>query len=68
MQNKHDLPREKLNKKGAESLTDIELLQAVIGSGGKGNDYKPSPQRKGNIYSDAYYLRGGGFKIEYINK
>jgi len=40
MQNKQDLPREKLNKKGAEALTDAELLQAVIGSGGKGNDYK----------------------------
>jgi DNA repair protein RadC len=40
MQNKQDLPREKLNKKGAEALTDIELLQAVIGSGGKGNDFK----------------------------
>jgi DNA repair protein RadC len=36
----HDLPREKLNKRGAASLSDIELLQAVIGSGGKGNDFK----------------------------
>ena len=35
-----DLPREKLNKKGAAALTDLELLQAVIGSGGKGNDYR----------------------------
>ncbi|MCL1793330.1 MAG: DNA repair protein RadC [Oscillospiraceae bacterium] len=26
--------------KGAEALTDAELLQAVVGSGGKGNDYK----------------------------
>jgi len=34
------LPREKLSKKGAAALTDTELLQAVIGSGGKGNDYK----------------------------
>ena len=40
MQNKQDLPREKLHNKGAEALSDIELLQAVIGSGGKGNDYK----------------------------
>jgi len=37
---KQDLPREKLNKKGAEALTDTELLQAVIGSGGKNNNYK----------------------------
>ena len=40
MRPKQDGPREKLNKKGAEALTDIELLQAVIGSGGKGNDYR----------------------------
>jgi len=36
----YDLPREKLHRKGASALTDIELLQAVIGSGGKNNDYK----------------------------
>jgi len=35
-----DLPREKLQRKGAAALTDVELLQAVIGSGGKGNDYR----------------------------
>jgi DNA repair protein RadC len=35
-----ELPREKLNRKGATALTDVELLQAVIGSGGKGNDFK----------------------------
>ena len=40
MTNTQELPREKLHKKGAVALTDIELLQAVIGSGGKGNDYK----------------------------
>ena len=40
METKQDLPREKLRKKGAEALSDIELLQAVIGSGGKDNDYK----------------------------
>jgi DNA repair protein RadC len=40
MQNRQDLPREKLNKKGVEALSDIELLQAVIGSGGKNNDFK----------------------------
>ena len=38
-QNK-DLPREKMRDKGAASLSDLELLQAVIGSGGKGNDFK----------------------------
>ena len=40
MQIKADMPREKLSKKGAQALTDNELLQALIGSGGKGNDYK----------------------------
>ena len=40
MQSNFELPREKLNRKGAAALTDIELLQAVIGSGGKGNDFK----------------------------
>ena len=35
-----DLPREKLCKKGAAALSDVELLQAVIGSGGRGNDFK----------------------------
>ena len=40
MQNKQELPREKLDRKGAAALSDTELLQAVIGSGGKNNDYK----------------------------
>jgi DNA repair protein RadC len=40
MTSKLDLPREKLRMKGVQALTDIELLQALIGSGGKGNDYK----------------------------
>ena len=40
MQNTQELPREKLNKKGAAALSDVELLQALIGSGGKNNDFK----------------------------
>jgi len=36
----NELPREKLRQKGASALSDIELLQAVIGSGGKNNDFK----------------------------
>ena len=35
-----ELPREKLRKRGVSALSDIELLQAVIGSGGSGNDFK----------------------------
>ena len=40
MQNTQELPREKLNRRGATALTDTELLQAVVGSGGKDNDFK----------------------------
>jgi len=35
-----ELPREKLSRKGASALSDVELLQAVIGSGGRDNDFK----------------------------
>ena len=35
-----ELPREKLRRRGASSISDMELLQAVIGSGGKDNDFK----------------------------
>jgi len=35
-----ELPREKLCKRGASALSDVELLQAVIGSGGRNNDFK----------------------------
>ena len=40
VQSIQELPREKLNRIGAAALSDMELLQAVIGSGGKGNDFK----------------------------
>jgi len=36
----YTLPRNKLSEKGAASLSDLELLQVMIGSGGKDNDYK----------------------------
>ena len=39
-QSERDKPREKLEKKGAAALSDVELLQVVIGSGGIGNDYR----------------------------
>lgn len=35
---KHDRPREKLQAKGAEALSDYELLMAIIGSGNKQAD------------------------------
>jgi len=36
----YELPREKMKRKGAAALSDVELLSAVIGSGGKDNDFK----------------------------
>ena len=36
----NQLSREKLSSRGAASLTDLELLQTIIGSGGKDNDFK----------------------------
>jgi len=38
--NNVELPREKMIRRGATSMSDVELLQAVIGSGGKDNDFK----------------------------
>jgi len=40
MYSNQELPREKLSKKGAAALSDLELLQTIIGSGGKGNNNK----------------------------
>ena len=40
MQDKQELSREKLNRIGAAALSDLELLQAIIGSGGRDNGYK----------------------------
>lgn len=48
MQKSAHLPREKLKAKGASTLSDVELLQAIIGSGGAGNDYKAIAR---NLYS-----------------
>jgi len=46
-----DLPREKLSTKGVAALSDIELLQAVIGSGGKGNDFKQIARNLNTVIS-----------------
>jgi DNA repair protein RadC len=37
---KDEMPREKLLRMGASALSDVELLQIVIGSGGRNNDFK----------------------------
>jgi len=44
-----ELPREKLCRKGASALSDTELLQAVIGSGGKNNDFKQIAKNLNNV-------------------
>ena len=36
----NQLSRNKLSSRGAASLSDVELLQVLIGSGGKDNDFK----------------------------
>jgi DNA repair protein RadC len=45
----NQLSRSKLNSKGAAALTDLELLQTIIGSGGKGNDYKQIAKNLHNV-------------------
>jgi len=40
MNNYHELPRDKIANRGADSLSDIELLQVIVGSGCKDNDFK----------------------------
>jgi len=47
-----ELPREKLVRLGASALSDVELLQAVIGSGGKDNDFKIIAKNLNEIISN----------------
>ena len=63
MQDKHEMPREKLNKKGAAALTDIELLQAVIGSGGKDNDFR---QIAKNLHDTIQKIGAENLTIEHV--
>ena len=58
-----ELPREKLCRKGASALSDIELLQAVIGSGGKNNDFK---QIAKNLYAEINKAGADGFTYEIV--
>jgi DNA repair protein RadC len=54
---KGDRPREKLISKGAVNLSDIELLQVIIGSGVKGSDVtKISKQIKKLLDINGYRL------------
>ncbi|MDR0695960.1 MAG: DNA repair protein RadC [Christensenellaceae bacterium] len=52
IQSNQDMPREKLNKKGAASLTDVELLQALIGSGVKGSNVKQIAKKLSSMIDD----------------
>ena len=61
MYNKPELPREKLHRRGASALTDVELLQAVIGSGGKDNDYK---QIAKNLHASILKIGADNLTIE----
>ena len=49
---KDEMPREKMAKMGAAALTDVELLQAVIGCGGKGNDFRQIAENLHGIIQD----------------
>ena len=54
---KKDRPREKLLAKGAENLTDIELIQIIIGSGVKNADVtKISKQIKKLLDTNGYKI------------
>lgn len=54
-----DRPREKLLKKGASALSDFELLEVVIGTGGRGSDV-------GSIARQVQkYLRQSGARLTY---
>lgn len=70
MQTNTLMPREKMKKMGAEALSDIELLQAVIGSGVKGSDFKQIASRLNTLiekrgadnltYDDVKNIKGIG--------
>lgn len=47
---KIDRPREKLAKKGSSALSDIELLQALIGSGSKNAQNKKVVHQMGHLF------------------
>lgn len=54
---KNERPREKLLAKGAQNLTDLELIQIIIGSGVKGADVtKISRQIKKLIDTNGYKI------------
>ncbi|MDL2235508.1 hypothetical protein LJC07_05040, partial [Christensenellaceae bacterium OttesenSCG-928-L17] len=66
---KIDRPREKLASKGAAALTDLELIQAIIGSGNKQADvtkisrklHKVLAENDGQVsYDDLYGILGMG--------
>ena len=66
-----ELPREKLSKKGASALSDIELLQAIVCTGIKGHDFKQIAKNLNSLiqkvgienitYKDLITIKGIGY-------
>ena len=50
MTNIQELPRNRLSRRGANSLSDIELLQVIVGSGGKDNDFKQIAKNLNSVF------------------
>ncbi|MEI6285086.1 MAG: DNA repair protein RadC [Bacillota bacterium] len=47
-----DRPREKLIARGAESLSDVELIAAIIGTGTKGNDVMHAAKQVVDVFDN----------------
>jgi len=61
------LPREKLEKMGAQSLADAELISLIIGSGVKGSDYKKIANRVVTLLRQELE-QGGDLRTESVAK
>lgn len=57
-------PREKLKERGAESLSDAELVAAILGSGGKGLDVMSLSSRVVKLIRK----KGGNLSLEELTK
>jgi len=66
---KFDRPREKFLEKGADALTDSELLAILLGSGIKGTNVKVLAQKILKKYTDCFIWRAGIAKFfDNVNK
>lgn len=57
-------PREKLKERGAESLSDAELIAVILGSGSKGQDVMSLSSRVAKVIAD----KGGDLSLEELTK